>query len=157
VRLDLSEIFSFLLLFHSYEFDLETLYIYGVGSIEHLWIFSYFVINFASLFARWLHRNSACTGNSPFFYTSDSNIHFPFSMTFSTLTSRLSLVHLRCMVHHSQVLVSPSSTTIMTHTSLHVFHKHTLETLLHVEYECWHLSCSLGLDASIMNVMTKNV
>jgi hypothetical protein len=61
MRLDLSEHLSFLLLFHSYEFDLETLYIDGVGSIEHLRFFLDFLIKCVSSFIRWLHENSVCT------------------------------------------------------------------------------------------------
>jgi hypothetical protein len=38
------------------------------------------------------------------------NIHLPFSITFGTSTSRLSLALLRCMVHHGQVLLNRSST-----------------------------------------------
>jgi hypothetical protein len=34
------------------------------------------------------------------------------------------------MVHRGHVLVNPSSTTIMSHTSLHVFHRLILENLL---------------------------
>jgi hypothetical protein len=37
--------FVFLLLFRSYEFDLEILYVDRVGLKEHLWIFSDFLIN----------------------------------------------------------------------------------------------------------------
>jgi hypothetical protein len=33
------------------------------------------------------------------------------------------------MVHHGQVLVNPSSTTILSHTTLHVFHILILEKL----------------------------
>jgi hypothetical protein len=39
MRLDLSEILSFLLFFRSYEFDLEILYVDRAGSKEHLRIF----------------------------------------------------------------------------------------------------------------------
>jgi hypothetical protein len=42
---------------------------------------------------------------------------------------------LRCMVHHSQVLVNPSSTTIMIHTYLRVFDKLTLVTLCYIDVD----------------------
>jgi hypothetical protein len=54
----------------------------------------------------------------------------PFSITSGTSTPRLPLALLRSMVHHGQVLVNPSSTTIMSHTSLHVFHRLILKNLL---------------------------
>jgi hypothetical protein len=53
--------------------------------------------------------------------TSESTIHLPFSITSYTSMARLPLTLLWCMVHRSQVLVDPSSTTILIHTSLHVF------------------------------------
>jgi hypothetical protein len=43
--------------------------------------------------------------------------------------SRLPLALLRYMVHCGQVLVNPSSTTILYHISLHVFHRLILEKL----------------------------
>jgi hypothetical protein len=52
---------------------------------------------------------------------SDSIIHLPFSISSSTSTSSLSLALLRCMIHHDQVLIDPSSITIMIHTTLCVF------------------------------------
>jgi hypothetical protein len=58
----MSEILFFLLLFPSYEFDLEILYVDGVGSKEHLWSFSDFFMNIVSWVARWLHENGGCTG-----------------------------------------------------------------------------------------------
>jgi hypothetical protein len=58
------------------------------------------------------------------------NIHLPFPITFGTSTPRLPLAILRCMVHRGRVLVNPSSTTIMSHISLHVFHRLILENLL---------------------------
>jgi hypothetical protein len=39
------------------------------------------------------------------------------------------------MVHHSQVLVNPSSTTIMIHTYLWVFDKLTFVTLCYVNVD----------------------
>jgi hypothetical protein len=39
------------------------------------------------------------------------------------------------MVHHSQVLVDPSSITIMIHMSLRVFDKLTLVTLCYVDVD----------------------
>jgi hypothetical protein len=50
------------------------------------------------------------------------NIHVPFSITFGTSTLRLPLALLRCMIHRGHVLVNPSSTIILYHTSLYVFH-----------------------------------
>jgi hypothetical protein len=67
--------------------------------------------------------------------TSDSNIHFPFSITSSTSMPILSFAFLRCMVHCSQSLVNPSSTTIMIHTSLCVFDKLTFVTLPFVDLD----------------------
>jgi hypothetical protein len=58
------------------------------------------------------------------------NIHLSFSVTFSASTPRLSLALLRCMVHRGQVLSYPSSTIIISHTSLHVFHRLIIENLL---------------------------
>jgi hypothetical protein len=57
------------------------------------------------------------------------NIHLPFFITSHTLMPRLPLTLLRCMVHHGQVLINPSSTTILSHTSLYVFHRLVLENL----------------------------
>jgi hypothetical protein len=48
---------------------------------------------------------------------------------------RLSLAILQCMVHRSQVLVIPSSITIMTHMPLHVFDKLTLVILCYVDVD----------------------
>jgi hypothetical protein len=39
------------------------------------------------------------------------------------------------MVHHSQVLVNPSLTTIMIHTYLHVFDKLTFVTLCYIDVD----------------------
>jgi hypothetical protein len=39
------------------------------------------------------------------------------------------------MVHRSQVLVNPSSTTIMICTSLHAFDKRSFVTLLYVDVD----------------------
>jgi hypothetical protein len=47
--------------------------------------------------------------------TSDSNIHLPFTIS-GTSTPRLVLALHWCMVHHVQVHVNPSLTTIMSHT-----------------------------------------
>jgi hypothetical protein len=58
------------------------------------------------------------------------NIHLPFSITSGISMPRLLLALLWCMVHRGQVFANPSSTTIMAHTSLHVFHRHILEKLL---------------------------
>jgi hypothetical protein len=58
------------------------------------------------------------------------NIHLPFSNTSGTSMPRLPLALLRCMIHHDQVLVNPTSTIIMSHTSFHVFHRLILENLL---------------------------
>jgi hypothetical protein len=52
------------------------------------------------------------------------------ALTSGTLTPRLPLAVLQCMVHRGQVLVNPSSTSIVSHTSLHIFHKLILENLL---------------------------
>jgi hypothetical protein len=51
------------------------------------------------------------------------NIYFSFSITYGSSTSRLPLALLRCIIHRSQVLINPSSTTILSHTILHVFHR----------------------------------
>jgi hypothetical protein len=51
------------------------------------------------------------------------NIHLPFSITSHTSMPRLLLALLWCMVHCGQVLVNHSSTIILSHTSLHVFHR----------------------------------
>jgi hypothetical protein len=51
------------------------------------------------------------------------NIHLPFSITYGSSTSRLLLALLRCMVHRDQVIVNPSSTTILSHTILHVLYR----------------------------------
>jgi hypothetical protein len=66
--------------------------------------------------------------------TSNYTIHLPFSITYGTSTPRCLLALLRCLVHHGQVLVNPSLTTIKSHISLHVFHRLILETILLV---CW--------------------
>jgi hypothetical protein len=58
------------------------------------------------------------------------NIHLSFSITSGTSMPRLLLTLLRCMVHRCQVLVNPSSTIILSHTSLHVFYILILENLL---------------------------
>jgi hypothetical protein len=42
---------------------------------------------------------------------------------------RLSLALLRCIFHRGQVLVNSSSTSILSHTTLHVFHRLILEKL----------------------------
>jgi hypothetical protein len=60
------------------------------------------------------------------------NIHLPFSITSGTSTPKLPLTLLWCMVHRGQVLVNFSSTTIMSHTSLHVLHRLILKNLLHM-------------------------
>jgi hypothetical protein len=48
---------------------------------------------------------------------------------------RLLLALLRYIVHHSQVLVDPSSITIMIHMSLRVFDKLMLVTLCYVDVD----------------------
>jgi hypothetical protein len=58
------------------------------------------------------------------------NLHLPISITSSTLTPRLLLALLWCMVHHVQVLFNPSSSTISSHTTLHVFHRLIVENVL---------------------------
>jgi hypothetical protein len=40
------------------------------------------------------------------------------------------LALVRCMIHHSQVLANPSSTTILSHVTLHVFHRLIFKNLL---------------------------
>jgi hypothetical protein len=65
----------------------------------------------------------------------DSNIHLPFSITFGTSTPRLLLALLRCMVHHGQALVDPSSITIMIHTTLCVFNELALIILCNVDVD----------------------
>jgi hypothetical protein len=42
--------FVFLLLFHSYNFNVKILYIVEVGSKEHMWMFSDLFMNFVSSF-----------------------------------------------------------------------------------------------------------
>jgi hypothetical protein len=51
------------------------------------------------------------------------DIHLSFSITYGPSTPRLILALLGCMVHRSQVIVNPSSTSILSHTTLHVFIK----------------------------------
>jgi hypothetical protein len=58
------------------------------------------------------------------------NIHLPFFIKSGTSTLRLPLALLQYMVHRGQVLVNRSSTIIMSHTSIHVFYRLILETLL---------------------------
>jgi hypothetical protein len=58
------------------------------------------------------------------------NIHLCFSITSGTLMLRLPLALLWCMVYRGQVLINPSSMIILTHTSLHVFHRLILKNLL---------------------------
>jgi hypothetical protein len=53
------------------------------------------------------------------------NMHLLFYITSGTSTRSLMLPLLRCMIHHSQVLINPSSTTILIHTSPYTFHKHS--------------------------------
>jgi hypothetical protein len=60
------------------------------------------------------------------------NIHFLFSIISDASTPILMLVLLRCMVHRSQVLVNPSSTTIEVLTSSCIFFKHTVDAQIHL-------------------------
>ncbi len=60
------------------------------------------------------------------------NIHLPFSITSSTSTPRHPFVLLRCMVHRSQVLINPSSTTIEVLTSSCIFFGHMIEAHIHL-------------------------
>jgi hypothetical protein len=66
---------------------------------------------------------------------SDSNIHLPFSIISGTSMLRLSLALLRCMVHHSQVFVDPSSITIIIHMPLRIFDKLMLVILYNVDVD----------------------
>jgi hypothetical protein len=61
--------------------------------------------------------------------------HLLFSITSGTSTPSLPLALLQCMVHRGQVLVDPSSITIMIHTTLCVFNEHTLIDLWNVDVE----------------------
>jgi hypothetical protein len=45
------------------------------------------------------------------------------------------LALLQCMVHRSQVLVNPSSTTIVIHTYLHIFEKLMFVTFCYVDVD----------------------
>jgi hypothetical protein len=65
------------------------------------------------------------------------NIHLSFSITFDISTPRLMLPLLRCMIHRGQVLINSSSTTIMSHISLHVLHRLTYEKLF-LWSSCFH-------------------
>jgi hypothetical protein len=58
------------------------------------------------------------------------SIHLSFFITYGSSTPKLSLALLRCMVHRGQVLINPSLTTILSHTTLHFFHRLILEKLL---------------------------
>jgi hypothetical protein len=62
-------------------------------------------------------------------------MHLPFSITSGTSTPRPLLALLRCMVHHSHVLVNPSSAIIMIHTYLYIFDKLTFVTLCYVDVD----------------------
>jgi hypothetical protein len=66
---------------------------------------------------------------------SDSNIHFSFSITSGTSTSKVPLALLRCMVYYGQVLVDISSITIMIHMPLRVFNRLTLVILCNVDVD----------------------
>jgi hypothetical protein len=65
------------------------------------------------------------------------NIHLSFSITFDISTPRLMLPLLWCMIHRGQVLINSSSTTIMSHISLHVLHRLTYEKLF-LWSSCFH-------------------
>jgi hypothetical protein len=52
-----------------------------------------------------------------------------FSTTSGVSIPRLSLALLRYMIYRGQVLINPSSTIIMSHTTLHIFHRLILEKL----------------------------
>jgi hypothetical protein len=75
------------------------------------------------------------------------NIHLPFSITYGFSTPRLPLALLWCIVNRDQVLVNPSSTTILSHTTLHVL-VHSLKTFF-LWSNCFHrypiLRCSTWL------------
>jgi hypothetical protein len=59
----------------------------------------------------------------------NSNIHFLFSIRSNTLMPSLPLALLQYMVHCGEVIVDPSSITIMIHTTLCVFKEHMLIVL----------------------------
>jgi hypothetical protein len=107
------------------------------------WDTSNRMINFhfwsPSHFISWLNKDwhlEICDSSwLPWFFK--LNIHLPFSITSGTSTPRLSLALLWCMVYHGKILVNPSSTTIMSHTSLHVLNRLVLENLLLVYWMRW--------------------
>jgi hypothetical protein len=92
--------------------------------IFHFWSLSHFI----SWFNKDWHLEICDSSWLDWFF--GLNIHLPFSITSGTSMSRLLLALLWCMVHRDQVLVNLSSTTIMSHTSLHIFHRLILENLL---------------------------
>jgi hypothetical protein len=75
----------------------------------------------------------------------------PFSITTGTSMPRLPLTLLRCMVHHGQALIDPSSITIMIHTTLCVFNELTLIIMINSfsSLKCvlslWHSRCAIIL------------
>jgi hypothetical protein len=59
------------------------------------------------------------------------------SLFIGSLWPRLPLALLWCMVHYVQVLINHSSTTILSHITLHVFHRLILETFF-LWSSCFH-------------------
>jgi hypothetical protein len=95
-------------------------------SYDQFWLWS------PSHFISWLNRDwhLVICDSSWLAWFLELNIHLPFSITYSTSTSRLPLALLRCMVYRGQVLVNPSSIVILSHTIFHVFHRLILEKLI---------------------------
>jgi hypothetical protein len=103
---------------------------FGIDSLEIMtWSNLHRIIIFLHLISKSLHVlfNRDChlviCDSSWIAWFLGLNIHLPFSITYGSSMSRLLLALLRCMIHHGQVLVNPSSTTILSHTILHVFYK----------------------------------
>jgi hypothetical protein len=65
------------------------------------------------------------------------NIHLPFSITYSFSMPTLSLALVRWMVYYGQVLVNYFLTTILSHTTLHVFHRLILKNFF-LWSSCFH-------------------
>jgi hypothetical protein len=110
---------------------------FGIDSLEVVtWSTSHRMINFyfwsPCHFISWFNRDwhLVICDSSWLAWFLRLNMHLPFSITSGTSTLRLPLALLWCMVYRGQVLVNPSSTNILSHTTLHVFHKLILENIL---------------------------
>jgi hypothetical protein len=125
---------------------------FGIDSLEGVtWSTSHCIINFyiwsPCHFMSWFNRDwhLVLCDSSWIACFLRLNINLPFSITYGSLTPRLPPALLWCIIHRGHVLVNSSSTTILSHTTPHVFHRLILENFLlwsSCFHRYWILRCS---------------